>query len=612
MKKTDKKTGIGFELSKTRPMPARSGHDIFLYPFVCFLVIGIIRMLTVPLGFAINAVVVVVCTALMTACFFVMFKRPIRWYWLILGFLFLFGWGVWEFREQLYESVQLYIYRVSDVAASYYVRNEYYSELNKMLPTLLVIYMVVWFSFWISLGVLRLRKPIPVLIPGLLIFVGLLAVGVIADGTEFMCVLIGGVGITALLWNQSKANVAVMVSILLITALMLQTIITALIPVPGAAERKTTRKQIESLFNEYSLLPGGKSGRKGSGGIGRSGLSGGDLSGIGDLQYSGVKKLNVTVTAKPDVAIYLKGYAGDVYEDYQWHSVENDMYGIELENMPYLILAQGYTESKMKIEVLNSIGDFTLAPYSAYYDENTNYALMEYQYFNEIYLLGTFANSIAVPLDLYGLKELEAEYADYVNEMELNIPDELTRLSSDSSLIMEEPADDYSTVVQFVQQELAKRAVYTLRPGETPEGEDPIEYFLYSNQKGYCMHFASAGVMMFRLNGVPARYAEGFVINSSEFRETEDGTFMASVEDYQAHSWVEIYLGQFGWIPVEVTPGYQGGTNAAENETEKPEEDVEEPEEENEEEFEEQTTEEPEEPEEPGEKNAAQRLKAFC
>ncbi|MGL6202424.1 MAG: transglutaminase-like domain-containing protein [Lachnospiraceae bacterium] len=602
MKKTDKKTGIGFELSKPRPMPARSGYDIFLYPFVCLLVIGIIRMLTVPLGFAINSVVVVVCTTLMTACFFVMFKRPIRWYWLILGFHFLFGWGLWEFREQLYEGAQLYIYRVSDLAASYYVRNEYYSELNKVLPALLLIYMVIWFSFWISLGVLRLRKPIPVLIPGGLIFVGLLAVGVIADGTEFMCVLIGGVGITALLWNQSKANVTVMVSILLIAALMLQTIITALIPVPGAAERQTTRKQIETLFNEYSLLPGGKSGGNGSGGLGSSGLSGGDLSGIGDIQYFGVKKMNVTVTAKPDVAIYLKGYSGDEYVDYQWLSTENHMDDIDMSNIPYYILSQEYTESEMIIEVLNSFGAFTLVPYSAYLDENNNYGDggREYQYYNEIYSMGTEVKNIPIPLDLYGIMELESEYTDYLYEMELNVPYNLTRLYSDSSLIMEEPVNDYSEVVQFVQQELAERAIYTLRPGVTPAGEDPIEYFLYSNQKGYCMHFASAGVMMFRLNGVPARFAEGVVINPNEFYETGDGTFKASVEDYQAHAWVEIYIEQFGWIPVEVTPGYQSGANAAENETEQSDEDEDEenPEEENEEEIEQQVTEEPEVPEE--------------
>ena len=33
-----------------------------------------------------------------------------------------------------------------------------------------------------------------------------------------------------------------------------------------------------------------------------------------------------------------------------------------------------------------------------------------------------------------------------------------------------------------------------------------------------------------------------------------DGSFVSVVHDYQAHAWPEIYLANYGWVPVEVTP----------------------------------------------------------
>ena len=87
-------------------------------------------------------------------------------------------------------------------------------------------------------------------------------------------------------------------------------------------------------------------------------------------------------------------------------------------------------------------------------------------------------------------------------------------------------------------------------------GQDPIEYFLGVSHKGYCMHYASAGVLLFREVGIPARYASGYVVKPSDFKEQEDGTYVAQVIDRNAHAWAEVFLDNIGWIPVELTPGY--------------------------------------------------------
>ena len=69
---------------------------------------------------------------------------------------------------------------------------------------------------------------------------------------------------------------------------------------------------------------------------------------------------------------------------------------------------------------------------------------------------------------------------------------------------------------------------------------------------------------MFRLLGVPARYVTGYVVTPEEFTEDGDG-YTAQVPDTQAHAWVEVYRSGKGWIPVEVTPGYQENISGNEN-----------------------------------------------
>lgn len=85
---------------------------------------------------------------------------------------------------------------------------------------------------------------------------------------------------------------------------------------------------------------------------------------------------------------------------------------------------------------------------------------------------------------------------------------------------------------------------------------DAIDYFLEKSHRGYCVHFATAGVLLLRNAGVPARYASGYVVKQSDFAKDETGNYVASVKDSRAHAWVEVYFEGVGWLPMEMTPGY--------------------------------------------------------
>ena len=146
-----------------------------------------------------------------------------------------------------------------------------------------------------------------------------------------------------------------------------------------------------------------------------------------------------------------------------------------------------------------------------------------------------------------------------------------------AKLCREHPLTDTDEITAFILHTLQSRASYSLTPGWTPFNRDMVEYFLFDNGLGYCQHFASAAALMYRLYGIPARYATGYVVMPEDFlsvREMFDntmildpaerearyaeGTQMAVLTDFSAHAWVEIFLPGYGWTPVEVTPADNG------------------------------------------------------
>lgn len=116
--------------------------------------------------------------------------------------------------------------------------------------------------------------------------------------------------------------------------------------------------------------------------------------------------------------------------------------------------------------------------------------------------------------------------------------------------------------VWWCQTFLEQSAKYSLEPGRTPDDKDFVDYFLYENKEGYCTYFATAATLFLRLQGLPARYVEGYKVSYEDFarkgkKVTLDGkkAYQLNVTDEAAHAWVEVYVNGCGWIPFDVTPG---------------------------------------------------------
>ncbi len=99
-----------------------------------------------------------------------------------------------------------------------------------------------------------------------------------------------------------------------------------------------------------------------------------------------------------------------------------------------------------------------------------------------------------------------------------------------------------------VQDYLQSNYSYSLEPGGK-NGGDPVNNFLFHSKKGYCEHFATAMVLLLRSSGVPARLISGF--HGGEWN-SYGGYYTVRAQD--AHTWVEAYIKNSGWVRFDPTP----------------------------------------------------------
>jgi len=209
------------------------------------------------------------------------------------------------------------------------------------------------------------------------------------------------------------------------------------------------------------------------------------------------------------------------------------------------------------------------------YDSNKYYYPYEwddsfyYDYDDEYYCLIDYYNSyedvLASDFSLNTEVYVERDYRKYVYDNYLKVPDtpEINEVRDRYSSLFE-GVTKYSSnlrkikALQEIKKRMNKENTYTLSPGKTPLNRDFVKYFLMDNHKGYCVHFATAGVILARMAGIPARYATGYVIVQNDFSESsiQNDVYSIDVKDSRSHAWAEVYLDGFGWVPFEFTAGY--------------------------------------------------------
>lgn len=310
--------------------------------------------------------------------------------------------------------------------------------------------------------------------------------------------------------------------------------------------------------------------------------------------------------------VYLRGYIGSVYRNNRWSELTeedymNSDYNIYqwLENSKPSIFditqqEQDNMVKMMKIKSVRAGNDVAYTPYNCFTSSHLKqkydtYYYSEYNTNTVLFRLPELTLSLENLYVLPGMRLAEQEklitsYFDFLGHYyesetyEISpriqaLADQLKRETERQT----ELSESYVDPVTVIKDYFAENMEYTYACGELPEGKDFVEYFLFENKKGYCVHYASAAALLLRAMGYRIRYVEGYVIQPCDFKKIpgklqtletdyypvpetadklsqvepkklrlEDVYYDIQVTDTMSHAWVEIENG-IGWTPAEVT-----------------------------------------------------------
>ena len=281
---------------------------------------------------------------------------------------------------------------------------------------------------------------------------------------------------------------------------------------------------LETWLPFFAETPGGNS------------IGGGNTRASLDLAILGPKSLSrrkvMEVTAAFDGTLYLRGQAFDIYDGQSWSITPG---GENPSLWPQLLKRKGQVNISLEVE-----RDLLYTPYyrhGSWANQLHNGRLPntgnETEYWFYMYTplpatVGTFQLTPEDQLRYLGLPQQTLEAA--------------RQILKDNGL---EKADA-KQIVDFV----SKSAKYSLGTSRMDlDSEDFAIWFLTEADTGYCIHFATAAVVLLRAAGIPARYVDGYVVNTQKDVPVE-------IIESAAHAWVEYVDSTYGWSVLEATPAY--------------------------------------------------------
>lgn len=483
------------------------------------------------------------------------------------GMLF-FAW------DQIYqEGIRIY-HHVIPLINSYYRTSYAYEKISGGDSRFLLFFALLLLGLWLGAGVASGKRKLLTLLPVAVCFSCGLLLGY-APGLWAILCLIGGLGFQLLARKPKETGMEYKSRQWVFLCLCAALCTTALILKPLSEKALARHNELKAwqlaqedkflaLTNDNAFLSnlfwklGGRTGQ----------------AGLTNLppELSSQEVLTVTTNEIPAGPIYLKNFTGAYYDKGVWYppSEESLREFAQEQNMSvedYGRLAQSVDfdgasklpsswETTIELKVLT--GNTSPLPYGlaelpeeaelvgdsgARITGGDTYTVKRYYPVSAGFEYSVDYLSSFTP----DTSEKRASYEAYAKEEYTSLPQgQLERLKEYAALLSE---DGYRAGNLLAQC----RYSFDLEP--VPEGWDIVEYFLFEQQKGYCMHFASAGTLLLRLQGIPARYASGYLVVPGDFKENKDGSYTAVVRKERAHAWVEA-LGTYQcWMPIEATPG---------------------------------------------------------
>lgn len=260
----------------------------------------------------------------------------------------------------------------------------------------------------------------------------------------------------------------------------------------------------------------------------------------------------MTVTSAVGGNIYLKGTAYADYRDNIWSIIsDNDAARYPQDFVPFTATIGNNALTDTRVHMLNeskiayvpyfleSLPDNLNSVADVCVKNDTDKNEFNYSHY-PFYAENTYRYN----------NSTEAEnYKTFVYDTYLEIPRktqiELRRIADQEGFLDSELTA--SEKIEMVKNYISSSKPYSLKTPKMPSGKDFATWFLNESDTGYCVHFATAGTLMLRALGIPARYVTGYYA-------TAYANQTVTVTTDNAHAWIEYYSDTAGWIPLECTP----------------------------------------------------------
>ena len=158
-------------------------------------------------------------------------------------------------------------------------------------------------------------------------------------------------------------------------------------------------------------------------------------------------------------------------------------------------------------------------------------------------------------------RRAESGYRQFIYHYYLQVPQECKALLQTQ---WDEIAAAYGGAENLTQQQ-AQECTLQFLSRCFPEAGTAAEIALpLENLEGTSFQYATVAAMTLRYFGMPARYAEGYVITREMASQHKSGEPIA-VDSSCAKAWVEVYQDGIGWIPMDLTVGMGEVLEKAEN-----------------------------------------------
>ncbi len=156
---------------------------------------------------------------------------------------------------------------------------------------------------------------------------------------------------------------------------------------------------------------------------------------------------------------------------------------------------------------------------------------------------------IKVPTKKQVNQEVGREYL----QLPSSLPERVKTLANSLTETKDNMYDKAKAIEDYLGS--AKFSYETQNVAVPGRNEDYVDQFLFDTMIGYCDNFSSSMIVMLRSIGIPARWVKGYT--SGQLYETQmDGNNVYEVTNNNAHSWVEVYFPNRGWVTFEPTKGF--------------------------------------------------------